>query len=445
MNSWRVGLLGSHPSRKNKSAARVGHPHFGDGSPFILRLIRSASRILKMNAVSCCAVLAFGLALSAQQPASPTPSSALTFELSAPINEEQLKHLLISKPLFLRSGYLDNALSFNEHGQLISHSERGSYTLSAIQIDRVKLTKHKVELEGVRYGLHFVGQLASEDSSKAFDRVRITPRKKVVKITIDREMVVAPKKMKKEKGKSAPPQASFPAASQSVTATTPGSVPASTTDLPKPGESELSESDQLKVAIAAAPEAERPVDPKSVTTTISPAHAAQVLKQALDSIFASELDERMMASLPDFWRLYYQAAAAHTDYRPQDPTVQRQSTVDRKAKLLTTFEPASNEYAQANAVAGMALYHTVVGTDGKPQEIAVGRPIGFGLDENAVAAIRNAKFEPALKDGKPVAVWLDLVVQFRIYSNRTAVSGQPDAADKPAAPVLPGPYSVQHP
>jgi TonB family protein len=99
----------------------------------------------------------------------------------------------------------------------------------------------------------------------------------------------------------------------------------------------------------------------------------------------------------------------------------------------------------------MALYHTVIGADGKPGEIAVARPIGFGLDENAVAAIRKAKFSPAIKDGKPVPVMLDLVVQFRIFSNRTAAHGTPETADpetadkdKPAPPVLPGPYSVAH-
>jgi TonB family protein len=120
--------------------------------------------------------------------------------------------------------------------------------------------------------------------------------------------------------------------------------------------------------------------------------------------------------------------------------------VDKKARLVTTFEPESNEYAQAYAVAGMALYHTVIGADGKPGEIAVARPIGFGLDENAVAAIRKATFEPAIKDGKPVPVLLDLVVQFRIYSKRTAVRSDPNKpAEGAAEPSLPGPYSVQHP
>jgi hypothetical protein len=41
-------------------------------------------------------------------------------------------------------------------------------------------------------------------------------------------------------------------------------------------------------------------------------------------------------------------------------------------------------------------------------------------------------------------VLLDLVVQFRIFSKRTAVASKPEPADKPAEPVLPGPYSVPH-
>ena len=75
----------------------------------------------------------------------------------------------------------------------------------------------------------------------------------------------------------------------------------------------------------------------------------------------------------------------------------------------------------------------------------MGRPIGLGLDENAVESIRKASFEPAMKDGKSVPVLLDLVVQFRIYSKRTAEASKPEDASKRPEPVLPGPYSVQHP
>jgi len=364
---------------------------------------------------------------SPAQAAAPKPAAASAVE-SEPeegggITEEELKQRLVGKALYLRGGYLDNSLSFDEHGKLTGHSPQGSYTLSGLEIERVHLTKHKVQLEGARYGLHFLGQLAYEDATSAVDRVKITPKKKMLKITIDREVVVKPKKAKdaskgKKKGRKGEPAAAEPA--------------------------ELSEADQLKASIAAAPADERPADENSVTTTIYPAHAAKVLRDALDLIFAPGLDERMMASMPDFWKLYYQAAAAKTDYRPKDTAVLRQNIVDKKARLVSTFEPPSNEFAQANGVAGMALYHTVIGPDGKPGEIAVGRPIGFGLDENAVESIRKASFEPAIKDGKPVPVLLDLVVQFRIYSNRTSVVGKPEDPSKAGEPQLPGPYTLQH-
>ncbi|HXR40381.1 MAG TPA: energy transducer TonB, partial [Terracidiphilus sp.] len=373
-------------------------------------------------------------------PPSAQPSAPSSPAQPGAITEEELKQQLAGKQFYLRGGYLGDSITFDEHGRIVGHSPQGSYTLSIVQIDRVRLTKHKVELEGIRYGLHFNEQLAYEDSSTAFDKVRITPKKKVVRLTIDREMVVNPKKKKepakekekeKEKGKALklalPPAAAVaPAASEPA---------------------ELSEADQLKVSIAATPEAERPADPSSVTTTTSQAHANRMLREALDAIFAPGLDDRMMAAMPDFWKLYYQAVAAKADYRPADPSILRQNTVDQKAQLLTSFEPDSNDFAQAAGVAGMALYHTVIGADGKPEEIAVARPIGFGLDENAVAAIRKAKFSPATKAGQPVPVMLDLVVQFRIFSKRTAVTSTPDPADKdkPAEPQLPGPYSVPHP
>jgi TonB family protein len=445
-------------------------------------LVRPYSTILtalaRLSAVACCAALALAFSSPAQQaaqpdaaqqpaaqtvdthqPATPAPpqadapappqaQTATPQARTAPpqeaggIQEAELKQLLVGKALYLRGGYLDSSLSFDEHGRLIGHSPQGSFTLNGIQIDHVRLTKHKVTLEGARYGLHFTAQLAYEDPSNAFNLVKITPKKKVVKITIDREMVVKPKKEKESKaGKEKNGKflhvksAGTPAAGQKQ--------PAPPQAAPEPDE--MSEADQLKASIAATPEAERPADPKSVTTTTSPEHATRVLKDALDQVFAQGLDERMMASMPDFWKLYYQAVAAKADYRPKDPAVLRQNTVDQKARLLTTFEPDSNEYAQACGVAGMAQYHAVVGPDGKVGEVAVSRPIGFGLDESAVAAIRKAKFEPAIKDGTPVAVMLNLDVPFRIFSKRTNVHAPPAPADKPAEPVLPGPYSVPRP
>ncbi|MGB7267619.1 MAG: hypothetical protein WBC92_19030, partial [Terracidiphilus sp.] len=105
------------------------------------------------------------------QPPSPASSQTAQSSQSPGITEDELRQMLVGKQLFLRGGYLDNDLSFNEHGVLISHSAQGSYTLCEIQIDKVHLEKHKVELEGERFGLHFLGALPSEDPTKAVDRV----------------------------------------------------------------------------------------------------------------------------------------------------------------------------------------------------------------------------------------------------------------------------------
>jgi TonB family protein len=393
------------------------------------------------------AALVLGLGAMAQHPptsqAAPTPAppAAMQTTAAAPapaaardsadsggqqagITEEQLRQMLVGKQFYLRGRYLDDSVAFNEHGGPIGHSAQGSYTLCLVQIDKVRLTKHKVELEGRRYGLHFLGALAYEDPATAVDHVNITPKKKLLRITIDREVVVKPKK-DKSREKDAKSKA---AAAKGM-----------------PAAPEPADADEAKAEMAAAPAEERPADPASVTTTTSAAHATATLREALDRIFAPGLDPHMLASMPAFWQLYYQSAADKTDYRPKDPSVLRQNTVDTKARLLSTFEPGSNEYAQASGVAGMALYHAVIDADGKVGEIAVSRPIGFGLDENAVAAIRNAKFSPAIKNGKPVPVMLDLVVEFRIYSKRTATESAPAGEQKAAAPILPGPYSVDHP
>ena len=395
---------------------------------------------------------------AAQPSPEPTPDTALpapnppaavqpTPEEPGGITEEELRHLLVGKELYLRGGYLGDSLSFTEHGDPLNHPTPGSWTLSGVQIEKVHLTKHKVELEGARYGLHFLGALPNEDASKAVDRVKVTPKKIVLKITIDREQVIKPKKVKDPR---LPKGAKAAAKDKNGKPVLEMGTKASVNEPDQPAQSGTAAAEptpeeqaaQAKAELAATPEAERPSDPLSVTTTTSPAHATHVLHEALARIFSDGIDDQVRASMPQFWQLYFKAQAAGVDYRPADPSVLRSSAVDQQAKVLTSLAPDSNDYAQASAIAGRALYRAVIGADGRPSEIAVIRPIGFGLDENAVTAIGKATFQPATKAGQPVAETLDLAVLFRIYSKRTSGTAAENANKKE---TLPGPYTVQHP
>ena len=57
----------------------------------------------------------------------------------------------------------------------------------------------------------------------------------------------------------------------------------------------------------------------------------------------------------------------------------------------------------------------VVGPDGRVRDVKVQRSLGLGLDEKAIEAVKTWKFEPARKDGTPVAVQINVEVNFRLY------------------------------
>ncbi len=341
--------------------------------------------------------------------ATPQPSPSVTQTASPArlnfkgegITEDQIRAQLNGKLLFLRGFYLDNNLKFNEKGDVTGSPQKGSFTLCALDVKKVHLTKHALELEGDRYGLHFFGALPYEDDSKPFDRVRLTGKQsKPVKITIDRELVVIPKVKKPKKGEVA-----IEAKAGSPASTTNANSPVPVTTMAEPAP---------EVA-ATTP----PADPNGRTTTSSPAHSAKLLQGALMTIFADRIDEKMMASLPDYWQHYYQEKVNRKEFMPTYPAVLRVGGEVSAPRLLNGLEPGSNEFAQKNGIAGLTLFRTVVDAQGKPVEIAIARPIGFGLDEKAIEAIRNSHFQPATKDGRAVPVVIDVVVTFRIYSNRT--------------------------
>ena len=82
---------------------------------------------------------------------------------------------------------------------------------------------------------------------------------------------------------------------------------------------------------------------------------------------------------------------------------------------LDTPDPEYSEEARKAKYQGTCVLWLIVGPDGKPRDIKVARALGMGLDQKAIEAVRNWKFEPAMKDGKPVAVQINVEVNFRLY------------------------------
>jgi protein TonB len=78
-------------------------------------------------------------------------------------------------------------------------------------------------------------------------------------------------------------------------------------------------------------------------------------------------------------------------------------------------EPEYSDEARKAKHQGAAVLSVIVDSDGRTRDIRVVRSLGMGLDEKAVEAVRNWRFAPATKDGRPVAVLVHIEVDFRLY------------------------------
>jgi TonB family protein len=330
-------------------------------------------------------------------PAATAQTDAALLKSTPPLTEDALRARYVGKLIFLRGSYLGDDLNFDVNGKVNGSPTVASFTLSAFEVRKVNLSKHKLEIEADRYGLHYFGALPYEDETKSFDQVKIS--KKPVHISIEREVIVIPKVKKDKKKKEPTPQ-------------------------------ELAAAQSLKTRdAAAAPGAAQPAAPaatpaaaaetNAALAAVSPAHSAMVMNKALDNIFANNIDQAMMSHLPEYWQQYFVSKSQHRPFMPADASIKVVGDGVTPPQVLNSIDPSSNEYAQKFGIAGMELLRTVVDSTGVPRQIAIARPIGFGLDEKAVEAVKNSHFRPATANGQPVPVVVDLVVTFRIYSNRT--------------------------
>jgi len=78
-------------------------------------------------------------------------------------------------------------------------------------------------------------------------------------------------------------------------------------------------------------------------------------------------------------------------------------------------EPEFSEEARKAKFQGVCTLALIVGVDGRPTNIRVQSSLGMGLDEKAIEAVRNWKFEPGKKDGHPVATEIAIEVEFHLY------------------------------
>jgi TonB family protein len=80
-----------------------------------------------------------------------------------------------------------------------------------------------------------------------------------------------------------------------------------------------------------------------------------------------------------------------------------------------TPDPDYSDAARKAKYQGTVTLSVVIDKTGTVSRIIIQSALGLGLDENAVNKVRTWRFEPATRDGQPVAVETSVEVQFNLY------------------------------
>jgi TonB family protein len=84
-------------------------------------------------------------------------------------------------------------------------------------------------------------------------------------------------------------------------------------------------------------------------------------------------------------------------------------------RAIKSRDPEYTNAARNAKIKGSVVLWLVVNEQGLPEHIKVQKSLGYGLDESAINAVKHWKFKPATKDGKPVAVMINIEVNFDLY------------------------------
>lgn len=89
--------------------------------------------------------------------------------------------------------------------------------------------------------------------------------------------------------------------------------------------------------------------------------------------------------------------------------------VDQKVRVLEKPEPTYTESARKFGVEGRVTIRCVFSKNGAVTDLYVVQRLPHGLTQKAVAAGRAIRFTPAVKDGQPVSMWMELQYNFHLY------------------------------
>jgi len=147
------------------------------------------------------------------------------------------------------------------------------------------------------------------------------------------------------------------------------------------------------------------------------------IRQVLEGIFlsGSAIPE---SGVPEYWHDFL-AHGEQPFTKPEPGSVVGELSDGEKVYVagkevkaphpIYTPDPEYSQAAQQAHFQGTLELRMVIDKTGHTTKIRIVRPIGFGLDDKAVDAVKMWRFEPATRNGEPVEVQMNVTTGFRLY------------------------------
>jgi TonB family protein len=156
-----------------------------------------------------------------------------------------------------------------------------------------------------------------------------------------------------------------------------------------------------------------------------------LLEKVIPSAFVQPAD-----TVPDYWRCWLYGHTTRSKEGGPWKSVKWQCSLDQVAqpeaakvaadvskpfkvghgvtppKVLYRVEPTFTQAARDVHIEGITLLSVIVDKQGEPQVTGIVRPLGAGLDDQAIESVRKWRFAPATRNGEPVPVEVLLEVNY---------------------------------
>jgi TonB family protein len=171
-----------------------------------------------------------------------------------------------------------------------------------------------------------------------------------------------------------------------------------------------------------------PLNDEKMRVTVKGPGGVKQLEAAFAAIFSVGIDPALQRSMPDYWRHYFDPALAWPQDALQGQTIYAlygASALYRAAdqakdvtapKVEHRVDAKYSDFAVRDKVQGAMQLGLVVDSTGAPLRIAIVRPLGYGLDADAVEAMRKWRFTPGIREGDPVATGVTMEQEFTLVS-----------------------------